>query len=225
MPILPSSGADIVRQIKADAQSKIAQGLSQNGPKPNNVFGAIQARLDRPIAFTRPNESGGGGVTCPSITLSDIATLVSTTYTLNANTTILACQTLEILAGYSLNTGANRLKNYGTINIVATSSLLASSSPSSFIENMNMGRINIQLSGVLATLTQGTIKNQGIIINNGTLWNNNSTIYNYNNGVITNNLTYRNEGDLFNADGSGLCGIGILNGTSPITETGITCPP
>ena len=55
MPLLPTSGADIVRQTRSSAQSKVAQGLSRNGPKPNNVSGSIQVRSAIPIGFSFPS--------------------------------------------------------------------------------------------------------------------------------------------------------------------------
>jgi sugar lactone lactonase YvrE len=55
MPLLPTSGADIVRQTRSSAQSKVAQGLSRSGPKPNNVSGSIQVRSAIPIGFSFPS--------------------------------------------------------------------------------------------------------------------------------------------------------------------------
>jgi hypothetical protein len=74
-------------------------------------------------------------------------------------------------------------------------------------------------------LAKNTIYNTGTLTNNGILTNT-TQIYNSYGGTITNNGTYSGSGgQIFNGDGSGACGTGTLNGTSPLTATGNTCQP
>jgi hypothetical protein len=125
---------------------------------------------------------------------------VGTIYTLHANTTILACQTLLIPAGYVLVvpsgftlTNYGRINNKGTITNNGTITNVSSSSPYVF--------------GGIIYNNGGTIKNEGTFINGNPLLPG-GIIYNYN-----------------NANGSSTCGTGILNGSLPPTATGTSCPP
>jgi len=178
---------------------------------------------------------------CPSISLDDIATLVGTIYTLNANTTILACQTLIIPAGYTLNvtsgftlTNYGRIDNQGNISISGTGTII-----NYYILYNNVGTIFIyggtitnngaslyNSSGATFTIIGVVYNNGGVIYNDGTV----SLIdrmYNYNNGTITNNnvFVFGVGCNLYNADGSSTCGTGILDGSSPPIPTGTNCPP
>jgi hypothetical protein len=180
---------------------------------------------------------------CPSISLADIATLVGTTYTLNANTTILACQTIIIPAGYELVvpngftlTNYGRINNQGTIAINGTIInyyILYNNGGSIFCNSAgniinNNGSIIYNGSGTIFTVLGAIYNNGGVIYNIGT-FNTNSTgvIYNYNNGTISNDNSFNITGgaNLYNADGSSTCGTGILNGNFPPTATGTNCPP
>ena len=176
---------------------------------------------------------------CPSISLDDIATLVGTTYTLNANTTILACQTIIIPAGYTLDvTSGFTLTNYGRINNQGTISI-SGTIINYYILYNNVGTIFIyggtitNNGGILNNSSGATFTIIGDVYNNGGLIYNDGTVdltdimYNYNNGTITNNNTFNREAssNLYNADGSSTCGTGILDGTSPPTATGTNCPP
>jgi sugar lactone lactonase YvrE len=50
---LPPSGADIVNQIRSTAIAAVDFGLRTNGPKANNVVGAIQYNSSKPVGFKR----------------------------------------------------------------------------------------------------------------------------------------------------------------------------
>ncbi len=176
---------------------------------------------------------------CPSISLDDIATLVGATYTLNANTTLLACQTILIPAGYSFTIpGGLTLTNYGRINNKGTINVDANIinyyilyNNGGYINNMG-GTITNNSGGIIYNDIDSTFTNTISFYNNGGLIYNegyfsnlfSGNIYNYNNGTITNNNTFVGS-NLYNADGSSTCGTGILNGTLPPTATGTNCPP
>ena len=177
---------------------------------------------------------------CPSISLGDIATLVGTTYTLNANTTILACQTIIIPAGYELVvpsgftlTNYGRINNQGTIDISGTIInyyILYNNNGSIYCTGNiinNNGSIIYNGSGSNFDVVGAIFNNGGVIYNIGTFTNVTAVIYNYNNGTITNDNSFNfiAGATLYNADGSSTCGTGILNGTFPPTATGTNCPP
>lgn len=176
---------------------------------------------------------------CPSISLGDIATLVGTTYTLNANTTILACQTLLIPAGYELVvpsgftlTNYGRINNQGTIDISGTIInyyILYNNGGSIYCTGNiinNNGSIIYNGSGSNFLVFRAIFNNGGVIYNIGTFYNVTAVIYNYNNGTITNDNSFIIIGGAtYNADGSSTCGTGILNGNFPPTATGTNCPP
>jgi hypothetical protein len=89
--------------------------------------------------------------------------------------------------------------------------------------NTLTGTITID-TGARLYLQDFPLRNCGTIINNARLVSSN-TIFNYNGGIITNNGSFNGGGEVNNADGSGACGTGTLDGTDPITPTGTTCPP
>ena len=63
------------------------------------------------------------------------------------------------------------------------------------------------------------------IVNNGTITNITlGKIFNCNGSTITNNGTFTNSGVINNPTVDAGCGIGTLNGSSPITATNSTCP-
>jgi hypothetical protein len=86
----------------------------------------------------------------------------------------------------------------------------------------------------------GTITNSytftlnATLINDGTITNTNTsvldqstfTIYNYGGGTITVDGEYNvSTGHVNNADGSGACGVGTIDGSTVVEITGTTCPP
>jgi hypothetical protein len=73
----------------------------------------------------------------------------------------------------------------------------------------------------------GTIFNTGSITSTFTTLYSTNITYNYNGGIFTQNTAkdQRAGYQLNNANGSGGCGTGTLNGTAPLTATGTTCPP
>ena len=81
-------------------------------------------------------------------------------------------------------------------------------------------------SNILTNYAGSTITNNGTIINTDTIINvSGATVYNYNNGIITNNDTFTNNGNVYSPTVDAGCGVGTLNGTSPVTATGTNCPP
>jgi hypothetical protein len=201
---------------------------------------------------------------CPSILYTDISTYdpVNDAYFLNADTTILACQTLIIPNGVPFCIlGGRTLTNLGTIQIDVTGSCLSAGTINNAGTFLSYGTTNntgnsifrntgfLQIFGVFqitdstsSLFNTGSIQNNnfgfltngGNIYNTGSILNNNSgtftndgNIYNSQGGIITNNAFYNYiSGDVYNPPIVGsLCGIGIFDGTSPITPTSDGCPP
>jgi hypothetical protein len=150
--------------------------------------------------------------------------------------------------GLLTNTSGSTFENYGThiLNNLAGSTIINTNSTIN-----NLGTINnynvatfTNNSGTLFTNFSSVAPNIGTFINNsgGIVKNNNSTIlnsavsaiitnnsgatiYNYNGGIITNNSpNFTNNGTINNPTVDGGCGIGTLNGTTPIVATGTACP-
>ena len=202
---------------------------------------------------------------CPSITLANIATFNGTNWLLNGDTTILACQTLEIPAGQELQTNHFTLTNNGTINVRGTIRNAQDTGGNNSV-TINNGTINIFSTGTIVAVdggsiitnngivnnygdfycqtygvinnnaggqinnysafsgstggfrlnANGTFNNVGIFINNtgATSYNaSGATIYNNNGGIITNNGTFDNIGDIYSPTSDIGCGIGTINGT------------
>jgi hypothetical protein len=173
--------------------SKGPRGLGVQVLRPTSVT---------PIPVVRSNP-------CPPITLSDIANPLFpppgglgtpyTVWTLKANTTILACQTLTIGVNDILQTYIYELTNHGKI--------------------VNNGEI---ISGSDTVVTVG-ITNNGKITNSNTIINNkkttiknNGTITNDAKSVFTNHGTITNNGTITNATGSTFTNDGTINGSGKI---------
>ena len=164
---------------------------------------------------------------CPSITITDIATLDGPFWVLNNNTTILECQTLTINLGYILvlppgltliNNGTivnnyifgifygGAVTNNGTITNYGNGGGVANLS-NLFINN---GIINILDSATFANYPDSgeydvTLTNNGNIniMLGGTLYNGRALINNYNGGNINNRGTFTNsEANINNAGGT-----------------------
>jgi len=110
---------------------------------------------------------------CPSITLADIATYGSYDiygslgWLLNGNTTILACQTLEIPAGQTFLPNHFTLTNNGTINVKGTIRNAQDTLGNNNI-TINNGTINIFSTGTIVAVDTGSIiTNNGIVNNYG----------------------------------------------------------
>jgi len=121
------------------------------------------------------------------------------------------------------------LNNYGSIN------------------NMVGSDFTVNEAGVVYNYSSGTITNNAFIqfyVSNTTLYNTGSlinqvgavflyqlqaSIYNYGGGVLTNNGTFNpgeGTGNIYNADGTGACGTGLVNGTNSagVVIDGTNCP-
>jgi hypothetical protein len=121
------------------------------------------------------------------------------------------------------------LNNYGTFN------------------NLVGSDFTVNEAGVAYNYSTGTITNSGFIqlyFSSTTLYNTGSlvnqlggeflyqlqaTVYNYGGGVITNNGTFNpgvGNGNIYNADGAGACGTGLVNGTNSagVVIDGTNCP-
>jgi len=118
--------------------------------------------------------------TCPGIALTNIATFNGINWLLNKDTTILACQTLEISTGQELQTNHFTLTNNGTINVRGT----IRNAQDTFGNNsvtINNGAINIFPTGTIVAVDSGSI-----ITNNGVV-NNYGDFYSQTYGVVNNN--------------------------------------
>ena len=140
---------------------------------------------------------------CPIVTLADIATSgPGTTWLLNANATILACQTLEIPAGQELQTNSYTLTNNGIINLRGTIRNALDYAPyTGNSVTTNNGIINVFSTGVITAADNGgVINNNAVINNNGDMYFQTYGIFNNNAGGTLNN----NNASTFriNADGT-----------------------
>ena len=133
---------------------------------------------------------------------------------------------IGIIGGIINNTSTGIIINY-------SSGYLNTTNPYSKIENSgvieNIGSFSCYNNSTIINYSGGIIKNnKGIILNyiGSTFTNNiNSIIYNYNNGIITNDSTlFTNTGIINSSIINNGCGTGTLNGTNPITANGIACP-
>ena len=126
---------------------------------------------------------------CPSITLANIATFNGTNWLLNQDTTILACQTLEIPAGQELQTNHFTLTNNGTINVRGTIRN-DQDTPGNNSVTINNGIINIFSTGTIVAVDGGSIiTNNGIVNNYGDFFCQTFGIINNNTGGIINNYS------------------------------------
>ena len=133
------------------------------------------------------------------------------------------------------------ITNNGTIDVTAGTTFYSSGAT---VNSKSGGTITIRTGGTLyiqdrPLTNEGTISSQGrmvitsTLINDGEVTNsidstltiNSGTIYNYNGGTITVDGTKTGSGQVNNANGSGACGTGTLNGTNPLVATGTACPP
>ena len=122
---------------------------------------------------------------CPSITLANIATFNGTNWLLNGNTTILACQTLEIPAGQELQTNHFTLTNNGTINVRGTIRN-DQDTPGNNSVTINNGIINIFSTGTIVAVNVTVVISGSIITNNGII-NNYGDFFCQTYGIINNN--------------------------------------
>jgi len=128
---------------------------------------------------------------CPSITLTNIATTNDggINWLLNVNTTILACQTLEIPVNQELQTNHFTLTNNGTINVRGTIRNAQDTGGNNSI-TINNGTINIFSTGTIVAVDGGSIiTNNGIINNYGDLYCQTYGIINNNAGGQINNYS------------------------------------
>jgi len=146
---------------------------------------------------------------CPSVTLTDIATLNNgNIWFLNNNTTILTCQTLIIPLNTELQTNAFTLTNNGTINLFGSIRNAHSFNTTGMnYRTINNGTINIFAGGRIEVVDSDT--NQ--FINNGIV-NNKGVIVTQFGGICINN----SSGRIINTSGGE-----ILNNFSIITNFGI----
>lgn len=233
-----------------------------------------------PTPTSTPTPTPTSTPVCPSITVADIATSdTGTTWLLNANATILACQTLVVPAGELLLANGHTLTNNGVITVAIDGILIVNDSLSVLTNNGSItnysngggvgypgfyvagGRLNnygtfnnmlasnftVNSAGTVYNYPAGTITNNSFIqfyMTNTTLYNSGSLInqdgaeflyqieariYNYGGGVLTNNGTFNignGTGNIYNADGAGVCGTGLINGTNSVgvVVAGATCP-
>jgi len=168
-----------------------------------------------------------------AIDIGSIATYDGeSTYILNGNQTITACQILNIPVGTILGIiEGQTLTNSGTIN---NSGSIYNNSGT--INNSGTTNNSGNLHNVGGTINNsGTIKNNGNIFNNiGGIGNNNAGgfIYTYGGGNIFNDIgaTVNNNagGTISTANGLSTCGTGTLSGSGTINNSGsinTNCPP
>ena len=122
---------------------------------------------------------------CPSVTLADIATFNGTNWLLNRDTTILACQTLEIPVGQELQTNHFTLTNNGTINVRGTIRNDYDSGSGNNSITINNGTINVFSTGTIVAVGFVFVLGHGIITNNGVV-NNYGDFLCQTSGVINN---------------------------------------
>jgi len=126
---------------------------------------------------------------CPSITLANIATFNGTNWLLNQDTTILACQTLEIPAGQELQTNHFTLTNNGTINVRGTIRNAQDTGGNNSV-TINNGTINIFSTGTIVAVDIGSIiTNNGIVNNYGDFYCQTYGVINNNSGGRINNYS------------------------------------
>ena len=156
---------------------------------------------------------------CPSITLANIATFNGTNWLLNGDTTILACQTLEIPAGQELQTNHFTLTNNGTINVRGTIRNAQDTGGNNSV-TINNGTINIFSTGTIVAVDGGSIiTNNGIVNNYGDFYCQTYGVINNNAGGRINNYSAfsgSTGGFRLNADGT-FNNVGIF-----INNTGAT---
>jgi len=122
---------------------------------------------------------------CSSVTLADIATFDGINWLLNGDTTILACQTLEIPAGQELQTNHFTLTNNGTINVRGTIRN-DQDTPGNNSVTINNGIINIFSTGTIVAVNVTVVISGSIITNNGII-NNYGDFFCQTYGIINNN--------------------------------------
>ena len=148
---------------------------------------------------------------CPSIALADIATygiygIGNYGWLLNGNTSILACQTLDIPQGEILLPNHYTLTNNGTINLrgVLRNTTEASGSTGDSI-TVNNGTINIFSNGTIAVSVEfgdtAIFTNNGVVNNSGDIFCQTSGVINNNSGGVINNYSTEPKGFRLNAEG------------------------
>jgi len=156
---------------------------------------------------------------CSSVTLADIATFDGINWLLNGDTTILACQTLEIPAGQELQTNHFTLTNNGTINVRGTIRNAQDTGGNNSI-TINNGTINIFSTGTIVAVDGGSIfTNNGVVNNYGDFYCQTYGVINNNAGGRINNYSAfsgSTGGFRLNADGT-FNNVGIF-----INNTGAT---
>jgi len=142
---------------------------------------------------------------CSSVTLADIATFDGINWLLNGDTTILACQTLEIPAGQELQTNHFTLTNNGTINVRGTIRNAQDTGGNNSI-TINNGTINIFSTGTIVAVDGGSIfTNNGVVNNYGDFYCQTYGVINNNAGGRINNYSAfsgSTGGFRLNADGT-----------------------
>jgi hypothetical protein len=163
------------------------------------------------------------GVPCPSITLADIATYDAgmSLWIINADTTILECQTLTIPNTYTFFINSATLTNNGTI-VIEFGGIIGCNN--TFTNN---GTFNN--NGAFYSFTDGIINNNETINNNGSFStydggmnnnngtiNNNGAFYSFTDGIINNNETINNNGSFYIATNGNVNNNNIINNTGII---------
>ena len=152
---------------------------------------------------------------CPAISLASIATLNNPNiWFLNANTTILACQTLLIPADTELQTNSFTLTNNGTITLRGHLRNADSFhfNPTNYV-TINNGIINILGTGTLVAVFNASnqfinntiVNNRGFAITaqQGGICINNGVINNFPGSRIQTNIsTFENYGTINNSGGT-----------------------
>ena len=146
---------------------------------------------------------------------------------LNQDTTILACQTLEIPVGQELQTNHFTLTNNGTINVRGTIRN-DQDTPGNNSVTINNGIINIFSTGTIVAVNVTVVISGSIITNNGII-NNYGDFFCQTDGVINNNAGGRiNNYSAFSGGPGGTGGFrlndaGIFNNVGIfINNTGAT---
>jgi len=139
---------------------------------------------------------------CPSITLTDIATFNGINWLLNQDTTILACQTLEIPVGQELQTNHFTLTNNGTINVRGTIRNDQDTIGNNSI-TINNGTINIFPTGTIVVVRNLFISSSDSIFTNNGVVNNYGDFFCQTYGVINNNAGSRINNYSFYSGGTG----------------------
>lgn len=125
----------------------------------------------------------------------------------------------------SLITNSRNINNNNTLTNSATGTIA-----NTFGFQMIVGSTFNNAGTVTNTNTlnfAGRVFNTGTMTSSYSILDSTAVFYNYNGGIFTQNTSRAQVAgyQLNNANGSGGCGTGTLNGTVPLTATGTTCPP